>query len=100
MTYLILTVVVLATLVAVTYSTMRRFPGRPLAATALVLLLLTLIFDNVIVGVGLVDYDPDKILGIRLPWMPIEDFSYTVGAVLLIPTVWWWLRPRDKDDGS
>src|SRR5690606_27985225 len=100
MTYLILTLVVLAVLAIITVPTLRRLPIKPLLATLGVLLVLTLIFDNIIVGIGLVDYDPDKEVGIRLPWMPIEDFSYTVGAVLLIPALWWWLRPRDRENNA
>ncbi len=40
------------------------------------------------VGIGLVHYGPDKILGITIGKAPIEDLLYAVLAGILIPTVW------------
>jgi len=91
MTYVILSVAVLAVIALVTVPTLRRLPLRPLVITALVLIALTAVFDNVIVGIGLVDYDETKISGLRVPFAPIEDFSYTLGAVMLVPALWTWL---------
>lgn len=91
MTYAILSVAVLAVIALVTVPTLRRLPLRPLVITALVLIALTAVFDNVIVGIGLVDYDETKILGVRVPFAPLEDFSYTLGAVMLVPALWTWL---------
>ncbi len=91
MTYVVLSLAVLAALAVVTVPTLRRLPMRPLVITALVLIALTTVFDNVIVGIGLVDYDETKILGLRVPFAPVEDFSYTLGAVMLVPAVWTWL---------
>lgn len=55
-----------------------------------VMLILTAIFDNMIIGFGLVDYDPDLISGIRIGVAPLEDFAYTVLAMIVVPTVWAW----------
>jgi lycopene cyclase domain-containing protein len=74
---------------------LHRRSGRPAdfswqavgIATA-VLLLLTAVFDNVIIGVGLVDYSEEHISGLRLGVAPIEDFSYSIAAVLLLPALW------------
>lgn len=102
MTYVVLSLAVLAAIAVVTTPTLRRLPRRPLLITALVLIALTAVFDNVIVGIGLVDYDDTKILGLRVPYAPIEDFSYTLGAVMLVPALWTWLgragSTRDKGD--
>lgn len=65
-----------------------RMPRRPLIVTMIILLVLTLVFDNIIIGLSIVDYDPTKILGIRLGVAPIEDFMYAVLAVLLVPAIW------------
>ncbi len=52
------------------------------------LLLLTVIFDNVIIGLHIVAYHRQHILGIYLGKMPIEDLSYALGACLLVPLFW------------
>ena len=52
------------------------------------MLLLTLIFDNVIIATGMVAYDHTRILGLYLGVAPIEDFLYTVLALLLVPALW------------
>ncbi|WP_258934550.1 lycopene cyclase domain-containing protein [Nesterenkonia pannonica] len=41
-----------------------------------VLFVLTAIFDNVIIGIGLVAYDESVISGLRIGRAPIEDFAY------------------------
>ncbi len=56
-------------------------------ATALVLLM-TLVFDNLIILVGIVGYDEALISGIKLGIAPIEDFSYTLVGLVLIPLTW------------
>jgi lycopene cyclase domain-containing protein len=74
---------------------MRILLGRQLfqfssrAGVVLVLLLvLTLIFDNLIIAAGIVDYNFDKTLGIIIFKMPIEDIFYSVMALLLMHTLW------------
>lgn len=80
----------------------RLDPGRGLLrqyfATLVVLLVLTAIFDNVIVGLGIVAYDTAHITGLMIGVVPIEDFAYTVAAVLVLPTLWGVLAyfKRDK----
>jgi lycopene cyclase domain-containing protein len=66
----------------------------PALAGLVALLLLTAVFDNVIVGTGIVAYDPARILGIRLGVAPIEDLSYTVVAALALPALWVLLGRR------
>jgi lycopene cyclase domain-containing protein len=55
---------------------------------------LTAVFDNAIIGFGLVDYDPEKISGVRLGVAPIEDFAYTLAGAVLIPLLWTALGRR------
>jgi lycopene cyclase domain-containing protein len=52
------------------------------------MLILTAVFDNLIILAGIVGYDETKILGISIGVAPIEDFAYTVVAVLLVPAIW------------
>ena len=47
----------------------------------------TAIFDNAIIGAGLVAYDETKILGLKIGLAPIEDFAYAIGVVLLATSV-------------
>ena len=97
MTYWLLNLAFLAAVavVAVATALARRGPRWRRVGLALVpLVVLTAIFDNVIVGVGIVAYDPARISGIRIGVAPIEDFSYTVAAVVLLPCLWSLLTPR------
>jgi lycopene cyclase domain-containing protein len=75
----------------------RRAPRwRAVGLAAIPLVLLTAVFDNVIVGTGIVAYDADRISGIRLGAMPIEDFGYVLAAVVLLPSLWSLLAPRRR----
>lgn len=65
------------------------------ALTGLVTLLaLTVVFDNLIVGTGIVGYDDARILGVRIGVAPIEDFSYAIVAALALPALWTLLTRR------
>ena len=64
--------------------------------TLVALLLTTAVFDNFIVGSGVVAYDPTLLSGVFIGFAPIEDFAYTLVAALLIPLTWWWLGSRVK----
>ncbi|WP_062381076.1 lycopene cyclase domain-containing protein [Demequina pelophila] len=97
MIYVLLSIAVLAILALATVPVLTRLPHRPLVLTALVLVALTAVFDNVIIGLGIVDYDPARISGLRLGVAPVEDFAYTIAAVLLVPTLWTLFAPRTRD---
>ena len=60
-----------------------------------VLLILTAIFDNIIVGIDIVGYAHGKILGILIGHVPLEDFFYAVAAMLIVPALW---NRRAKDE--
>lgn len=61
---------------------------KPLLLTLLLVLVATAIFDSLIVHLGLVTYDPAKILEIYIGKAPIEDFAYAVVVVGLVPVLW------------
>ena len=76
----------------------RRAPRwRAVGITAVVLLIMTAIFDNVMIGVGLVAYNPDLISGVFIGIAPLEDFAYTVAAFFGLPALW-HLLARDRSD--
>jgi lycopene cyclase domain-containing protein len=57
---------------------------------------ITAIFDNLIVAARIVGYDSSKITGIMIGIVPIEDFAYTIAAVLIVPSVWSAMLNRKK----
>ncbi|AVM65689.1 prenyltransferase [Dietzia cinnamea] len=61
-----------------------------------VLLVLTAIFDNIMIAAGLVAYDDALTSGIRLGVAPIEDFSYAIAASVFVPSVWFTLTARPR----
>ena len=65
-----------------------RKPSKAWWVTLIALLILTTVFDSLIVGFGIVGYDTNKILGIYIGNAPIEDFFYAFLAVILVPTLW------------
>ena len=67
-----------------------------LCYTLVALLLMTAVFDNFIVGSGIVAYDASLLSGVFIGFAPIEDFAYTIVAAVLIPMTWWWLGSRVK----
>lgn len=71
-----------------------------LCLTVAVLLIMTAIFDNFIVGSGIVAYNPNTLSGAFIGFAPIEDFAYTLVAAVLIPLTWWWLGSRTPNDKS
>ncbi|MDY0909322.1 lycopene cyclase domain-containing protein [Microbacterium sp. CFBP9034] len=91
MTYALIVLPFAAITVLVTLTTLRRpHFGRRMAASAvaaLVLVLLTAVFDNVMIAAGLFTYPAEHLSGIRVGLAPIEDFSYAVCAAFLVPAV-------------
>lgn len=63
-------------------------PSKKSLLLLAILLVMTAVFDSIIVGLDIVSYVPSNILGIYIGNAPIEDFFYAVLAVLLVPTVW------------
>lgn len=53
-----------------------------------VLLVMTAVFDNVMIGIGLVGYDAARISGVFVGIAPLEDFAYSIAALVLLPSVW------------
>jgi lycopene cyclase domain-containing protein len=64
------------------------------------LLVLTAVFDNVMIAIGLVGYDEGRISGAFVGIAPLEDFAYALAAVFLLPSLWLLLdRPRRTEAG-
>jgi lycopene cyclase domain-containing protein len=67
---------------------------RPVLIAAAVVLVLTAVFDNVMVAVGLMTYSAAHTSGATLGLVPIEDFAYPLAALLLLPALWLLTRRR------
>ena len=67
---------------------------KALGLAAIALLATTAVFDNVMIGIGLVDYNPDLISGAFVGVAPLEDFAYAIAAVVLLPSLWHLLEKR------
>jgi lycopene cyclase domain-containing protein len=95
MSYVLLDLVFLGGALLVTFTAVlvrRRQLSRQnvwaVCVALVVVLLLSAVFDNVMIGVGLVAYDPARISGLKIGLAPIEDFAYPVAVALLLPALW------------
>lgn len=52
------------------------------------LIVMTAIFDSIIVGLSIVEYNQEKILGLSVGLAPIEDFFYAILAAIIVPVIW------------
>lgn len=95
-TYLMLNIIVIA-MVALVLARLKWWRwDRAMTYTLLVLVAATALFDSLIIAAGIVAYDPSKLLGIVVGQAPIEDFFYTVAAVMIVPMVWHGLGRRKR----
>lgn len=99
MTYVLIVIPFVLITAVVTLTTIRRpHFGRRMGASgiaAVVLVLLTAVFDNLMIAAGLFTYPEEYLSGLRIGLAPVEDFSYAVCAAFLIPAVFCLLtRPR------
>lgn len=101
MTYWALNAIFLAVVALVAIGAAVRIRStRPWVAIAItlgVLLVMTAVFDNVMIGVGLVGYEPSLISGAFIGIAPLEDFAYAVAAAILLPSLWMLLPARERE---
>lgn len=93
-TYFIVNLVVFAIMLMVLAHMRALSWNRAMTMTLFVLLLTTAVFDSLIVGSGIVAYDENLILGLKVGEAPVEDFFYAVAAVILVPNLWRWYERR------
>jgi lycopene cyclase domain-containing protein len=103
MTYLGLAAVFLlpAAAVAVVASAVRGLGARWWATTgvvAAVLLVLTVVFDSLMIAADLFRYGEGALSGVRLRLAPLEDLAWPLAAALLLPALWELLGRRRRDD--
>jgi len=101
MTYWALNAVFLGVVavVAIAAVVARRAPSwRAIGVAAIVVLILTAVFDNVLVGTGIVGYDESLISGAKIGVAPLEDFAYAIAGLVLLPSLWSLLTPRSRPE--
>lgn len=95
MTYAILSAVFLMIAIVIALIAGRCVPRVGIAALALAavgLLVLTAVFDTVMIAAGLFGYADGLTLGPVIGLAPVEDFAYPLAAIILLPALWAKLR--------
>lgn len=76
--------------VAVLASVRCRLPARWWLATGItiaILLVLTIVFDSLMIQADLFRFDEESLLGMRVWQAPVEDLAWPVAAGLLLPAL-------------
>ena len=88
MTYWALNAIFLAVILVIAILARRRLSWPAVGVTAAVLLVMTAVFDNIMISVGLVAYEPSLISGAFIGIAPLEDFAYALAAIVGLPSLW------------
>lgn len=86
-TYLVVNLIFIVCIV-VLFSQHLQKPNKNWVIALIALLVLTAVFDSLIVWANIVGYDPAKILGLYIGHAPIEDFFYAILAIIIVPALW------------
>ncbi len=77
-----------------------RRPGRrwwlTTAITLVALMVLTVVFDSVMIAADLFRFEDEELLGIRIGLAPREDLAWPLAAGLLLPSLWLLLTPQEE----
>lgn len=88
-----------ASVLVLVAATVLRRPDRrwwlATAATAVALVVLTAVFDNVMIAVDLFRFDESQLSGIHVGLAPLEDFAWPVAAATALPALALLLSPDD-----
>lgn len=96
MNYALLNGIILLAIALVGYLVIRRsLLGKdgeriltPFWYSIAIVLLLTAVFDTLIIAAGIVAYDTTKILEVYIGRAPVEDFAYAIVSVILVVVIW------------
>ena len=94
-TYLIVNLIFLLCVIGLFMQHFKK-PNKTWFVTLAALLVLTAVFDSIIIWAGIVGYNTDKILGLYVGFAPIEDFFYAILAVLIVPMLWHMFEQRTE----
>lgn len=77
----------------------RRRRWQAIGLAGALVLVLTAIFDSIMIAAGLFGYAEGTRLGPAVGLAPIEDFAYPIVTVLMVPAVWTLVRRRRARSG-
>lgn len=103
MTYagLALIFVAFSAAVAVGVAVARRLPARWWLTTVITIagmLVLTVVFDSLMIISDLFRFDESSLLGVHLWHAPLEDLAWPLAAGLLLPALRELLHPRETSE--
>jgi lycopene cyclase domain-containing protein len=92
MTYTLAALIGVVVAVAVDLGlTRRRLLLRPVFWTSYaIIVFFQLVVNGLLTGLDIVRYDPDRILGPRIVYAPVEDLLFGFAMVLVTLTTWVW----------
>lgn len=96
MTYWALNAIFLSVVLVVALVALRRVRWPAVGITLAIVLVMTAVFDNVMISVGLVAYNESLISGAFIGVAPLEDFAYAVAAVVGLPSLWALLERKSR----
>lgn len=101
MTYTALTgiAVVAVVLLDVAVLRTRLLARRAFWVAYAIVLAFQLLVNGILTGRGVVQYDPDAILRVRVAYAPIEDLGFGFALVTCTLCLWVWLGRRGTQTG-
>jgi lycopene cyclase domain-containing protein len=96
MSYSALVVIALVVTIAVDLGVLRTrlLFRRVFWVSYVIVLAFQLLVNGVLTGRGVVRYDPDTIVGLRIAYAPVEDLFFGFALVTLTLSLWVWLGRR------
>lgn len=76
-------------------ATLRARGWMPLGVLLLIVYAATTPWDNAAVAWGLWDFDPARIIGVRIGWLPVEEYAF-FGLQTVLTGVWALARLRRR----
>lgn len=69
-------------------------PRKHILIAGVTLYLMMLVFNTYLTSLAIVRYDWAKVLGLKIISWPIEDLTYLVVALYIVPTLWGYFYSR------
>ena len=94
--FIAISVVVLA--IAVLTRRLTRESALAIIGTTAIVFIMTAVFDNLMIAVGLFEYSSAHTSGLRIGLAPLEDFGYPLAGALLLPALWALFGGAEESD--